>query len=281
MTRFNEVELDSLISSMKVNPEWKSVFSSVAKKIVKNREIYEEISSKTNGVPWELIGAIHNLECSLRLDQHLHNGDPLTKRTRLVPAGRPKLGKPPFTFVESAVDAITMKGWDKISDWSDARVAYELERYNGFGYRSRGVLSPYVWSGTNHYTKGKYVRDRVYDRNAVSKQTGAYPLYMAIKDEAMPYTKKEVVASSRKLSLLQRARVATTTALGGFFTVDTLNIAKDTMTQLKDFMAANAVILTVVGVGSVIAVFKIIEHMSVQDANDGRYVPSALAKEDE
>ena len=38
---------------------------------------------------------------------------------------------------------------------------YELERYNGFGYRDRRpqVLSPYLWSFSNHYSRGKYVAD--------------------------------------------------------------------------------------------------------------------------
>ena len=31
----------------------------------------------------------------------------------------------------------------------------------------------YLWSKTNHYSKGKYVYDGVYDPNAVSSQVGA------------------------------------------------------------------------------------------------------------
>lgn len=283
MTTFSkrEVEISSLVSSFKVRDNWKNIFSTVSKKICANKEVYQEISRKTNGIPWQFIGVIHNLECSLRLDQHLHNGDPLNRRTRRVPKNRPISGSPPFTFVESAVDALLMKGLDKITDWSDERVAYELERYNGFGYYNKRKISPYVWSGTNHYVMGKYVEDHVYDPTVVSKQTGAFPLYKAVLEESTDYTRKEVVQSSRKLTLLQRIRIAITTVLASFFTLDTFNVAKDAMTQLKDFMAANSVVLTVFGVGSIIAVFKVIEYMSIQDANEGRYVPSGLEKEGE
>lgn len=36
--------------------------------------------------------------------------------------------------------------------------------------RNRGKPSAYLWSFSNHYEKGKYVRDRVWDPNYVSKQ---------------------------------------------------------------------------------------------------------------
>ena len=55
-----------------------------------------------------------------------------------------------------------------------------LEEYNGLGYASRGVPSPYVWSGTDQYRSGKYVRDGVYDPNAVDSQLGCAGLLMAM-----------------------------------------------------------------------------------------------------
>ncbi|XUM22232.1 hypothetical protein ACRAVF_00975 [Bradyrhizobium oligotrophicum S58] len=47
-----------------------------------------------------------------------------------------------------------------------------LEQYNGLGYARRGVPSPYVWAGTDQYRAGKYVRDGVYDSQAVDRQPG-------------------------------------------------------------------------------------------------------------
>lgn len=91
-----------------------------------------------------------------------------------VPAGRPLAGKPPFTWEESAADAVRMKGFDKVEDWSVPRALWLLEKYNGLGYRLyHGMASPYLWAGTNHYSRGKYVGDGKFSAVAVSKQAGA------------------------------------------------------------------------------------------------------------
>jgi len=104
---------------------------------------------------------------------HLHNGDSLTDRTTHVPRGRPTLGYPPFTWEESAIDALsTDQHWNTWGDWTITGMAYLLEKYNGFGYRSKNTPSPYLWAGTSIYTSGKYVADHVFDPNAVSEQIG-------------------------------------------------------------------------------------------------------------
>lgn len=46
-----------------------------------------------------------------------------------------------------------------------------LERFSGIGYAARGVPSAYVWSGTDQYVSGKYVRDGVYDPDKVTTGT--------------------------------------------------------------------------------------------------------------
>jgi lysozyme family protein len=48
-----------------------------------------------------------------------------------------------------------------------------LELYNGWGYRKIGSVTPYLWSFSNLYVKGKFVRDGVLDPEVISKQTGA------------------------------------------------------------------------------------------------------------
>jgi lysozyme family protein len=152
-----------------------SKYSAVDKcieRITAGRSRYEEVSSLTM-VPWFFIGIIHNMECSCNFKTHLHNGDPLTKRTVHVPKDRPRNGVPPFTWEESAADALCMKGLDKWTDWSIPAMLFQFERFNGFGYRSRGIYSPYLWSFSNHYKKGKFTSDGVYDPGAVSKQIGA------------------------------------------------------------------------------------------------------------
>ena len=62
-----------------------------------------------------------------------------------------------------------------MADWSLERLLYELEGYNGWGYRlfHAHVKSPYLWSFSNHYTSGKYVADGRWSDTAVSRQCGA------------------------------------------------------------------------------------------------------------
>jgi hypothetical protein len=75
----------------------------------------------------------------------------------------------------SASDALSMKRLDRITSWSLSNTLYQLEAYNGFGYRLSHpeVLSPYLWSFSNHYTSGKYVADGRWSDSAVSQQCGA------------------------------------------------------------------------------------------------------------
>jgi lysozyme family protein len=145
----------------------------VVKKITKNRRRYENVGEKLN-IPWYFIAAIHNMESSQSFERHLHNGDPLTARTVQIPANRPPRGKPPFTWEESAIDALKHKRLDKVFNWSLSRLLYEMEKYNGWGYRMYHpyVLSPYLWGCSNHYTAGKYVSDGRWSDVKKSKQCG-------------------------------------------------------------------------------------------------------------
>lgn len=175
-------ELRELWDGMDVRDSWTGAIDRRAKKIIGNRETYEAVEAST-GVPWWMIGAIHSMESGLRFDRHLHNGDSLKKRTWRVPRGRPRTGKPPFTWEESADDAIRQKGWHKVTNWPIERVLFETERYNGWGYRMyRGIKSPYLWSGSQHYSRGKYVADGKWSRTAVSGQTGAACLMRRIHE---------------------------------------------------------------------------------------------------
>ena len=143
--------------------------------------IYEEVTDLV-GVPWYMVAIIHSLEAGCRFDRHLHNGDPLTHRTTHVPSGRPAVGTPPFTWIESAADALRLKRWDQVSDWSVEHCLYLMESYNGWGYRGRGVNTPYLWAMSNHYEKGKFVADGKFNPGAVSKQTGGAVLLKILVD---------------------------------------------------------------------------------------------------
>lgn len=174
-------EYRQLIATMTLRPDKIGAVNAIAKKIIAARARYEAVEKATD-VPWRVIGAIHAMECGLSFKQHLHNGDPLTARTHQVPAGRPVAGKPPFTWEESAIDALKYDGLDEVKDWSPERTAYELEGYNGWGYRLHhpNVKSPYLWSYTNHYVRGKYTADSKWDPGSVSGQSGAMAILAQI-----------------------------------------------------------------------------------------------------
>jgi len=157
---------------MIVAPKKKPQLDLLTARILKNKSKYDEVSQITN-VPWYVLGAIHYRESSLNFSRHLHNGDPLTARTKHVPAGRPIKGQPPFTWVESAIDAIKLKGWDKVKDWSIENTLNLVEAYNGLGYKKKGLPSPYLWSWSDKYQKGKYVADGKFDPNYIDQQCGA------------------------------------------------------------------------------------------------------------
>jgi lysozyme family protein/peptidoglycan hydrolase-like protein with peptidoglycan-binding domain len=143
-----------------------------AAQLLKHKSTYQEIATIT-GVPWHFIGLCHDRESGFDFNKYLGNGQPLNRVTTIVPKGRG-----PFrSFVDGAVDALRNQGLVGAMDWSLARTLFRLEAYNGFGYHSRGVNSPYLWSGSTVYgppeaRAGKFVADGVFDPHAVDPQLG-------------------------------------------------------------------------------------------------------------
>lgn len=141
---------------------------------------------KGTSVPWEVVGCLHYREGDNNFKTHLHNGDSLQHRTVNVPMHRPVEGEPPFTWEESAKDALfTLKHLDKETDWSITSILSHFERYNGTGYIQyhTDVLSPYLWAATNHYTVGKYSSDGHFDPALKDKQLGCAPLFLYLTDK--------------------------------------------------------------------------------------------------
>ncbi|NRA62950.1 MAG: peptidoglycan-binding protein [Pseudobacteriovorax sp.] len=180
-----KAKYSSLWQSVEINPSTASIVKNVANTIYKNKNRYQKIQKHTD-IPWFVIGAIHSLESSSSFKKHLHNGDSLSKRTVRVPRGRPK--DPPnngtrYTFEESAIDALNLKRGilRELGGKLDSieKILHYCQAYNGFGYETGAgrrttppKRSPYLWSMTNQYQKGKYVSDGRFDENAVSQQVG-------------------------------------------------------------------------------------------------------------
>ena len=176
--------------------------------MISNLARYQRVADVIE-MPWFVIAVIHLMESSLQFDRHLHNGDPLTERTTHVPSGRPLTGSPPFTWEESAMDALRLQRMDRWSDWSVPGTLYKLEGYNGWGYRKwhPEVLSPYLWSYSNHYTRGKYVADGTFSNTAVSRQMGAAVVLrrMAEKNLAVFDPEQDVSPTENRVPLLRYA----------------------------------------------------------------------------
>src|SRR5713101_923542 len=167
-------QYQELFDSCEVRPEHAHSAHALVTQIAANQSRYTEVGTPLI-IPWYVIGVIHCMEGSLNFGTHLHNGDPLNARTVHVPAGRPPTGQPPFTWEESALDALKFDHLADWRDWSIPGILYRLEEYNGFGYRTRHpeILTPYLWSFSNHYESGKYVADGRFAPTAVSDQCGA------------------------------------------------------------------------------------------------------------
>lgn len=155
-------------------------FDKPARKAVANKDRYLAIARRS-GMPdiaWVFIAVSHYRESSQDFSKSLAQGDPWNKVSTHVPAGRG-----PFqSFEDAAVDALVKCApyAARLKDWSIGGMLTNLERYNGIGYASRGIPSPYIWSGTNQYKSGKYVADGVFDPNTVDKQLGCAGLIMTM-----------------------------------------------------------------------------------------------------
>lgn len=268
----------AMLGSMQIRPNRQAAFDAAARKIVAYKDRYLEVEQATN-VPWYFIGLLHYRESDCDFTTHLHNGDSLRRRTVHVPAGRPLSGNPPFTWLESAIDAIQQKGFDKETDWSDEHICYRLEVYNGMGYRMYhpSVPSPYLWGGTNHYSTGKYTSDGHFDPGHTDVQLGTVPLMMTIRKLAGVDSRQVVISASRKLSVLSKFRKTIVMTGGGVFTANWFDVGLDYLHKMQDFIGDHKMLFAVGAIGTLWLIFKLLENWSVQDFQNGTYVPSGLA----
>lgn len=173
--------------SAKIRPSWKSRINHAVARYQRTRDRYKHIENmrRAPSVPARVIFVLHGRESTWSFRKHLHEGSPLTGRTRWIPKGRPRSGNPPFTFEESAEDVLyllkDMENWD----WSTMEsMLQNIEKYNGLGYQKyhKDVSSPYLWSGTTIYQRGKYVADGRFSRIAVDKQIGCAAILKALHE---------------------------------------------------------------------------------------------------
>lgn len=168
-----DAEHQRLWDSMKIIRD-QGTLHRVAEKIKKHQSVYEAVQKDT-GVPWQMVAVIHLREAGEQdigvWKGVLHNGEKIVgtgRKTRLVPAGR----GPFSSWHTAAVDALKMKRFHLVKGWTPAKMLSGLEPFNGYGYRNKGLRSPYLWASTNHQQRGKYVRDGVFDGSVMDTQVG-------------------------------------------------------------------------------------------------------------
>src|SRR5215468_1902139 len=177
-------EYAGLWQRMQIRPERMAEVNAIANRLIALKPRYQQVSAATR-VPWGIIAALHHREASNDFNGVLHNGERIIgtgRLTRLVPANR----GPFATWEESAIDALTMPPHklQEVDSWTIERACYEIERFNGFGYRNHHpeVKSPYLWSFSNNYSSGKYVADGQFSSSAVDKQCGTMPILKRIME---------------------------------------------------------------------------------------------------
>lgn len=147
---------------------------------------YQAVQDVT-GVPAVWIACADERESNANPRRALGQGDPWGEVSTHVPRGYG-----PFkSWADAAVFYLHMHHLDDATQqWSWPYACWKWEAWNGFGPRNHGIHTGYLWAGTSHYAKGKYVADGVWDSEHVDEQLGCVPvaLRMAelIKDLAIP-----------------------------------------------------------------------------------------------
>lgn len=167
--------------TMVIKPAWQKEYDRVADFAIAHKDTYQQIERLT-GIPWEMIAAIHKRESDAdkndnpRFDTYLGNGQPLNRRTTIVPKGR----GPWKTFADGALDAFKLDGLTSVIDWRLEKALYYSELLNGAGYDMRGLPSPYIWAGTNIQRAGKYTGDGKWNGRVWDIQVGVAPMIATI-----------------------------------------------------------------------------------------------------
>jgi lysozyme family protein len=130
---------------------------------------------KATGVPIIVAAASFEREASSNFHLNPAQGWPLTSRSKLIPHNGPFAD-----WTSAQIAAYQIDGLDKIGamNWQWEIACYEEETFNGFGYRARGVHTPYLWAGTSIYHEGKFDGDGHYNATMVDTQLGVIPMML-------------------------------------------------------------------------------------------------------
>jgi lysozyme family protein len=171
-----EPEYVRLLSQMQITQQ--TAVQTTAARLLRNVAAgrYAEVTART-GIPQIYIATSFEREASSDFTKNPAQGWSLRSRSQVIPYNGPFA-----TWLDAALAAYAIDGVDKVpsAEWTWPRLAFEEEAINGFGYRAHGVHSPYLWAGTNDYSRGKFIADGRFSADAVDQQLGTIPVARAM-----------------------------------------------------------------------------------------------------
>lgn len=186
LTEELQTEYKRLFSTCDIRLERSAEVDALVDAVLDDRGHYHSVSGRLK-IPWFIVAALHYADTERNFNVHLHNGDPLTDRTRHLPDGRPPEGEPPFTWEESATDALRFRHFTQWDDWSIPGTLFLLESHDSWNYRLHHpeTLSPYLWNYSTHYQQGKYVADDTWSETAVASRCGVAVLLRRLAERGV------------------------------------------------------------------------------------------------
>ena len=190
--------IENLIKTAKLNNDLTWYEKNFLPLLISGKEYYKKIQDET-GIPMGFVACLHARESASdvgKFKKYLGNGQSLTQKTTIVPKNR----GPFSSWHEGAIDALKLKKLHQIKNWTLETCISEWEKYNGLGYKNRGKLSPYVWSGTNHGAgTGLFVSDGKYDPKGQDKNLGCFAFYSLLIEQDKDFViEKEVQMEKQK-----------------------------------------------------------------------------------
>lgn len=178
-----EAYADNTDKAARAQPEvtYKPQIDQMMNQADKKKEMIDEIARKAD-LPPALVAGIWYREASLKDGVYMHNGEKLGQPTQHVPKG---VFFREDQFVEAAVDALKRQRGlaDQLNLHYGSKdlgaMATYAEAYNGYGYRNRGLTTPYSFAGTDQYTGGRYVADGKFDPNSFDRRPGIVAIAQA------------------------------------------------------------------------------------------------------
>jgi len=197
LTKELSKEYLDMYHAMEINNTWLNLVRRNASFINGNKNTYTPIFLNSQ-VPWYLVGLVHKMEAGYEdliagkdgksFECNLFNGQYYWKKTTIVPKGKGPFSNWNIAAIQAMQD-LNKKMMRQIPNWDGKYtidvILFMAEMHNGWGYRiyHPEVKSPYLWSFSNMYSKGRYVADGKFKSSSVSQQCGIAPILKILIDQ--------------------------------------------------------------------------------------------------